>query len=1099
MTLLVAAMVAATLPTVPATAVESSSHVQGELLVGFARGANRSITRVVHQRRGAMVLKHFEEIEVDLVRLPPGRSVDQERFAYQAERSVLFAEPNGFRSASGVTPNDPSFADQWGLTNTGQTVNGDPGSADADIDASEPGVTADAWQVATGTVQPIVAVIDTGVQISHPDLSANIWTNPGEIPSNGVDDDANGYIDDVNGWDFANGNASVYDPSESCAGSPNDTHGTHVSGILGATGNNAIGVAGVNWNVRIMPLKFLAKVGGNCGIGSDADAIEAILYATKNGAQFINASWGGTEPTEALRQAFIAAGRAGVLFAAAAGNDGADLSLFPDYPASFDLENEIVVAASNNNDGLGSFSNFGSPTDLAAPGVTILSTIPDGYAYFSGTSMATPFVTGALALLRSQYPNAPPLEIKDRVLATVDLKPAFATPITASGGRLNLNLAIRQDRPVVPTLVSPNGGEQLLPGSTSTVTWETHIPSSNPATGYRIEFTTDALAATTLTEGFESAPPGFAEPIDSEAPWTATATASHPGGSGTRSARSGQVGDNQASWLSTTRRLVVTGTVSFWYRLSSENCESLPNQPVCGDYLRFFIDGAPVFGRAGVVGWTQLSFPVGPGTHEFSWAYQKDELCPGVMCVRTEALEDAVWIDDLQITGIDGVTWTLEGVTPPGATATYSWTVPNVPTTKAKVRVCQGAGSCQTATSDESDEVFEIRSLIRYTPLVPERILDTRDGTGTCSPVCLGPLGANQTRTITVRGQGGVPTGVSSVVLNVTVTNPTEASHLTVYPSGEPRPNSSNLNYTPGLTIANLVKIKLGADGKVIIYNIAGTTDVIFDVAGWYSDGSTIINSGAYTPLFPTRIVDTRDGTGGFSAALNPLQTIDVQITGSGPVPAPGVSAVAFNLTAVDPTGAGHLTAWPTGEAEPNSSNLNFVGESGTATPNLAIVKVSSLGKVSIKNGSPTGSVHVIIDVAGWYNDNTVSVTGGSFGPLVPTRILDTRNPGFVALGPGESREIQVTGVGGAVPLVGAAAVVMNVTAVDPSGFGHLTLFPSGGTLPIASNLNFRPGQTVPNLVIVRIGNNGKVTINNGSPTGTVHVIFDVAGWFATA
>ncbi len=383
-----------------------------------------------------------------------------------------------------------------------------------------------------------------------------------------------------------------------------------------------------------------------------------------------------------------------------------------------------------------------------------------------------------------------------------------------------------------------------------------------------------------------------------------------------------------------------------------------------------------------------------------------------------------------------------------------------------------------------------------YVSLVPTRILDTRDGTGSCAPSCLGPLEANQPRAIQITGSEGVPaSGVSSVVLNVTVTNPTESSHLTVYPSGETRPNASNLNYMPGLTVANLVKVKLGADGKVTIDNFAGATDVIFDVAGYYTDGSSIVDSGSYTPLNPARILDTRSGNGGFSAAVGPGQTIDVQITGRGLIPTNGVSAAAINVTAVDAGGVGHLTVWPAGAVRPETSNLNFDATNSTV-PNMAILKPGVGGKVSVRNGGSTGTIHVIFDVAGWYNDDTVLVEGGEFDPLTPVRILDTRESGLVELGPGESRDIQVSGLGGVPP--GAGAVVMNVTAVDPTGFGHLTLFPADATLPTASNLNFRPGQTVPNLVMVRLSPDGKVTIHNGSPTGTVHVIFDAAGWFAT-
>ena len=534
--------------------------------MGFEPGISKSGRAPVHRRHGAGVLEHFEEIGVDLVRLPPGLTVPAARRAYLGERSVRFAHANYLRFASGVAPNDPEFGNQWAHQNTTQFG----GVADADIDSSELAATPDAWQVSTGVTDTVVAVIDTGIDIGHPDLQPNTWVNTGEIPGNALDDDANGFIDDVNGWDFAHSDNSVYDPAEKCGSQANDDHGTHVAGILGAVGNNAIGVAGVNWRVRIMPVKFLAKAGAECGVGSDADAIGAIIYATRMGARVINASWGGPAdpgagPPDALRQALIAAGEGGLLFAAAAGNSGTDLSTCAAqpatcrYPPNFDLENEIVVAASTPGDELAVFSNFGGPTDLAAPGQTIRSTITratdsvNPYRYFSATSMSTPFVTGALALLRSQYPGAPPSELKARVLETVDLKPAFASPKTRSGGRLNLNNAIRQPRPVVPTLLAPNGGEIFAPGSSATIGWDTNIPPENSATFYRMEFTENALASKSVSTGFESGiPPEFDQPSDSDPPWTPVSTPPHPAGSGTFSARSGPVTNQQASWLSTT-------------------------------------------------------------------------------------------------------------------------------------------------------------------------------------------------------------------------------------------------------------------------------------------------------------------------------------------------------------------------------------------------------------------------------------------------------------------------------------------------------------------------------------------------------------------
>ena len=688
--------------------MEITDHVEGELLVGFQPGTGAPGRAAIHRRQGSRVLKHFEEIGVDLIRLPVGLAVAEAASRYKLQRGVAYASPNYYRRPAGVTPNDPEFPNQWGLRNIGQSVDGDPGSADADIDASESGSIQDAWQVNTGTTKPIVAVIDTGVDITHPDLSANIWTNPGEIAGNSIDDDGNGYVDDRNGWDFANHDSSVYDPSENCPGGKNDDHGTHVAGIIGAVGNNGVGTAGVNWRVQIMPLKFISKKAGGC-VGEDADAIEALIYAARMGVKIGNISWGGPTSNPALRQAFIAAGREGMGFAVAAGNAGKDLSITPDYPPAWNLENMTVVAASDNDDNLASFSDFGGGTDLAAPGQKIRSTITGGaYAFFNGTSMAAPMVSGAMALLQAQYKEASSIELIDRIHDNVDQKSSFAEPKTSTGGRLNVNKAMRDPRPVIPTVEFPNGGEVLNAGSTTSISWTTNIAPGNPAVPYRVEYTPDATASTSLHSGFESGiPAGFSEPADSDGPWSTTPLTAH---SGSFSAQSGMVANGQASWLITKRRLSSSGTVSFWYRTSSEDCETA-REPVCGDYLRFYVDGVPRLEVNGEVPWTSASFPVGPGEHEFSWAYQKDQLCPGAEspCVGNPPVQDKAWIDDVSITGVDAVNWQAVGTASSGTTS-FDWTIPNVQTIAAKVRVCEDAGTaCSPESSDESDGKFRIK------------------------------------------------------------------------------------------------------------------------------------------------------------------------------------------------------------------------------------------------------------------------------------------------------------------------------------------------------------------------------------------------------
>jgi len=257
---------------------------------------------------------------------------------------VLSVEPNYIVTANDL-PNDPEFDQLWGLNNTGQTG----GTPDADIDAPE------AWEIQTGE-SVLVGVIDTGVDYNHPDLINNIWTNPGEIPGDGIDNDGNGYIDDVHGYDFVNDDGDPWD---------DNSHGTHVAGTIAAQGDNNIGVSGVSWSAQIMPLKFL----DSSGYGTTFDAIQAVEYATMMGVQLTNNSWGGGGYSQGLYDAIAAAGEAGQLFVAAAGNSyGNNNDINPHYPSSYDLDNIISVAATDHNDQLASFSNYGAESvDIGLP------------------------------------------------------------------------------------------------------------------------------------------------------------------------------------------------------------------------------------------------------------------------------------------------------------------------------------------------------------------------------------------------------------------------------------------------------------------------------------------------------------------------------------------------------------------------------------------------------------------------------------------------------------------------------------------------------------------------------------------------------------
>jgi subtilisin family serine protease len=415
---------------VPIQSQQVAERADNQIIVKLKPGIQSTDIDAIQRSLNASVIRHFRLIGAELWKIS-GVTVEDAIARYASDPRIEYIEPDYIVHALEVIPNDPSFNLLWGLHNTGQSG----GTPDADIDAPE------AWEIATGD-DVVLGVIDTGVDWSHADLSSNIWTNPGEIPDNGVDDDGNGYIDDVRGWDFVNNDNNPTD---------DNGHGTHVSGTIAAAGNNGIGVAGVSWSAKIMPLKFLDAGGG----GYTSGAILAVEYATMMGARFTNNSWGGGAFSQALRDAIEAAGNAGMLFIAAAGNSADDNDLVPHYPSSYDLDNIIAVAATDHNDALADFSCYGATSvDLAAPGVNIYSCLPGGsYGYNSGTSMATPQVSGAVSLFWSQYPSTPHLNVRDRMFASVDILPALVGSMV-TGGRLNVFKMMAEPDVTPPAAVS---------------------------------------------------------------------------------------------------------------------------------------------------------------------------------------------------------------------------------------------------------------------------------------------------------------------------------------------------------------------------------------------------------------------------------------------------------------------------------------------------------------------------------------------------------------------------------------------------------------------------------------------------------------------
>lgn len=380
-------------------------------------------------------VEYFSQVGIGVVKLakPTDPKTLKDLIAkLAADPGIAYAEPDSRLSVDtpaanpSLVPNDPLYPQLWGMHRIGAEI---------------------AWETTTDSNGIVVGVIDTGVDYNHEDLSGNMWTNPGEIPGNGLDDDGNGYIDDIYGIDCANDDSDPWDDHE---------HGSHCAGTIGGVGNNGVGVAGVNWNTQIMALKFLDSGGS----GWSSDAVECLNYAVDMKQRGVDVrltsnSWGGGPYEQSLYDAIAASGQEDMLFVAAAGNDyGNNNDISPSYPASYDLPNIVAVASIDEFDGLSNFSNFGpTSVDLGAPGSNITSTIPgNGYASFNGTSMATPHVAGALALLWGDRLTDSSLSIKSSMMGSVDPLPSLQDRVV-SNGVLNVGTAIGCD-PGQPTLVT---------------------------------------------------------------------------------------------------------------------------------------------------------------------------------------------------------------------------------------------------------------------------------------------------------------------------------------------------------------------------------------------------------------------------------------------------------------------------------------------------------------------------------------------------------------------------------------------------------------------------------------------------------------------
>lgn len=426
-----------------AAQTSAQGFVVNELMVRLRDGDDASKLAALLSELGAIGATALPTVDgLYLVRLPGTLSVPAAVLFAKQLADVAYAEPNYVVSTGVTVPNDPSLGTLWGLDNTGQSG----GTPDADIDAPE------AWDYTTGSSDVVVAVIDTGIDYTHPDLAANMFRNEADCDGDGVDDDGNGYVDDCYGIDTANHDSNPMD---------DHNHGTHVAGTIGAVGGNAVGVVGVNWRVKLMPCKFLTAAGS----GSTANAITCLEYVAAmkdRGVNIVatNNSWGGGGFSQALADAIAAQRQRGILFIAAAGNDGTNNDTTPHYPSNIDEPNVISVASTTRTDARSSFSNYGRRTvHIGAPGSSVFSTIPGGaYLTMSGTSMAAPHVTGLAALLEAQDPSRDWRAIRNLILAGGDATSAMNEQ-TVTGRRLNARGALACSGATAFSRVAPHADQ----------------------------------------------------------------------------------------------------------------------------------------------------------------------------------------------------------------------------------------------------------------------------------------------------------------------------------------------------------------------------------------------------------------------------------------------------------------------------------------------------------------------------------------------------------------------------------------------------------------------------------------------------------------